>query len=43
MSILRKIVDMFKRKTIIIYGETKLGHTFPSYETYLKYKEQQQK
>ena len=36
--------NIFKKigRNVIIYGETKTGHTFPSYEKYLEYKIKQQ-
>ena len=36
--------NIFKKigRNVIIYGETKTGHTFPSYEKYIEYKIKQQ-
>ena len=40
MSWLKNIFKKIDRN-VIIYGETKTGHTFPSYEKYLEYKTKQ--
>lgn len=37
---MKKLLCMFHNRAFI-YGETKTGHTFPSYEKYLEYKEKQ--
>ena len=37
MNWLKNILNKIS-ENVVIYGETKTGHTFPSYEKYLEYK-----
>ena len=41
MNWLKNILNKIS-ENVVIYGETKTGHTFPSYEKYLEYKIKQQ-